>query len=454
MSERNISRAAGAVSLGSLLVQAGGVLGQFLYAIWLTPADFGLWATASASVALLGAFTNGGEANAYLAGKRLGISATFKRSQLINIVLAAVTTLLALIIAVIADPRVALLIVLLAIGIPLQGRGAMLVAVFIKVRNRSALIMFQAISTCFRLVVGVCVASIWQSPLALALAHLTYALVLVVIGQIWIKLHGASLLKASSASAGTWTLRIDRALHQVSQVLPHQIGYLTVSLLASAQLLGLFFFAYQATSAISGVLASPLSKATMSELSRVGRSQRVAIVSRFLILTIALVGTLTALVSVIVQPVSSLVGDTWQGVFAPFVILLASLPARFVFPVTEALYMVDGKWRRSMFINLLDAFGVATSAFIALKVLNGDVILLAVAITMWKVLYGNYRAFITLPGKRLIVIVAVIVPNTLFPVITAISVISLGYFHWIAFLTVVAIALFQLLLYKVSRRTE
>lgn len=452
MSEKNIAKAAGAVSIGSLIVQVGGVLGQLLYAFWLDPGDFGLWATASASVALVGSFLNAGEANAYLAGRALGVKGAFKRSGTFNYFLAALGSLIAIIYAVFFDMKIAILIVILVVGLPLQGRSSMLIASFIKTRSQAKLITFQAIATIVRLLVGVLVASIWMSAIALALAYVSYSVALAILGHLWIKRTAPYLLSLTSESAGSRSLRFDRAIHQFSQTLPNQIGYLTTSIFASAQLLGLYFFAYQATSAISGVLASPLSKATMSELSHVDKSQRIPVAWRFLVLVVASVSLLSSCISLMVQPLSGIVGEDWRPVLAPLVIMLASLPARFVLPITEALYMVNAKWRRSIWINLSDAGGIVLSTIIALVVLDGDVVVLAVAITLWKVIFGNTRAFFALPGRRILTAAVIILPNTLFVLVSSVSVIKLGYFHWLAFFVILLTSGIQLVVVYLSLR--
>lgn len=452
MSEKNITKTAGAVSIGGLIVQAGGALGQFLYVIWLTPADFGLWAAASAAVALVGSVTNAGEANAYLASRSSGISGPFRRSARFNYLLGAVGLLIAIFFAVFVDLRVAPLIAVLAFGLPLQGRAAMLVAVFIKTRSQSKLISYQVIGTLVRLSVGIFVAIIWQSPFALALSYISYSAIVVVLGNLWIKRFAPPLVTSPSEPSGSWSLRVDRAVHQFSQILPHQSGYLTTSMFASAQLLGLYFFAYQATSAISAVVGPPLSKATMAELTRVEKSERIPLVWRFLILVTALVALYAALVGLASQPVLGLIGERWAGVLAPLVILLSSLPARFILPVTEALFMVSAKWRRSTSINFMDAAGVALSAFIALVILEGDVAVLAACITFWQVGYGNIRAIFALPGHRVLTLITIVLPNTLVVVFFATSVMQLGYLHWIAFLCVLVITGAQLVVFVVSAR--
>jgi O-antigen/teichoic acid export membrane protein len=454
MIEKNIAKATGAVSLGSLIVQVGGILGQFVYAIWLTPSDFGLWAAASAAMALIGAFVNAGEANAYLAGKAAGVREPFKRSKYFNYFLAILGILLAVGYGMYVDYHVAILIVILAFGIPLQGRGAMLISMFIKVHHRSRLISFQAIATIVRLLVGVIVASIWHSSLALAFAYVTYSLVLVLLGQMWLHRKVPHLLAAESNPAGSVTLRVDRAMHQFSQTLPNQIDYLTISILASAQTLGLYFFAYQATSAVSGMLSSPLSKAMTSELSTVEPRERVPIVARFLVLVVAAVTLTTAFASLMLQPLSELLGSRWQDVVNPLVILLASLPARFVIPVTEALYMVSSYWRRSSAINLADAFGISIAVVISLLVLDGDIIVLVSFVTFWKVIFGNTRALLSLKGRRLFAFLTTVLPNTLTALLITISVDIHGALTVPAFACILGIAVLQLICFVFSLKRD
>src|SRR5689334_14711901 len=54
------------LAAGSAGAQAIGAMASLLAAIWLSPSDFGVWATVTSALAVVASLTNAGEINAYL----------------------------------------------------------------------------------------------------------------------------------------------------------------------------------------------------------------------------------------------------------------------------------------------------------------------------------------------------------------------------------------------------
>src|ERR1700712_230480 len=64
---RGIVRGVATLSVGTVIVQSVAMLSQVIFAFWLTPAQFGYWASAGSLMVVLTALTNLGEVNGYLA---------------------------------------------------------------------------------------------------------------------------------------------------------------------------------------------------------------------------------------------------------------------------------------------------------------------------------------------------------------------------------------------------
>lgn len=441
MSEGSIVKGAASVTTGTVFVQLGGSLGQFVYAFWLTPEDFGVWATASASVALLGAFMNAGEANGYLAGGSFGLRGVLRNALRINAVLALIALGLSAVYCAAGNVKVAFLVLMLAVSLPLQGRASMFVAAFIKTRLHTELVLAQVLATLLRLSVGIAAAAIWHSPIALALALLANSSAMVVLTHLQARRRAPEILEVASEPASPWRLRIDRAIHQFSQTLPTQIDYLVVSLVATPQLLGLYFLAYQASAAISGLVAAPLSKTAMAELSRIPSDERFLVVGRLLLGILGVAGLLAAIGGFLALGAREVLPGRWVDVVAPFAILLASVPARFMAPISESLNMVNGKWRRSSVINGIDTCG---TALMAVSAVTGSVVVVSICIALWKGLFGCGRVLMALRGLRLSFIGLIVAPPLACISLTAWSVGIHGRLVWPILLSVMTLSLAQL----------
>src|ERR1700712_6137458 len=64
---RGVVKGVATLSVGTVLVQTVAMLSQVIFAFWLTPSQFGYWASAGSLMVVLTALTNLGEVNGYLA---------------------------------------------------------------------------------------------------------------------------------------------------------------------------------------------------------------------------------------------------------------------------------------------------------------------------------------------------------------------------------------------------
>ncbi|GAA3867383.1 hypothetical protein GCM10022275_16360 [Tessaracoccus defluvii] len=349
----------------------------------------------------------------------------------------------------VGDATVALLIGVIALDLPFQGRSAMYVAEFIKARRQGQLIVAQVIATLVRVSVGICVAALVGSSLALGLAMLANSIVMVAVGYLLGVKRGEGGGEAFSEAGPSLRFRAQLALHQVSQVLPSQVDYMVVAAAASPALLGAYFVSYQATGAISGVLAGPLSKATMSELQRVPPAERSGATFRVVLIVTSGMGLVAAALGVVVSQGMWLLPAKWADVGMPLTVLLASLPARFMTPLSEALNMVRSRWRRSTGINVIDTAGTALASLVAL---SGNIVYLAIAITVWKLVFGMARVLVALEGLRRPALGGIVLPALLGVLGTVFSVLRFGELHWGIALGIGIIHLCQLTLVLVAGR--
>jgi len=89
------------------------------------------------------------------------------------------------------------------------------------------------------------------------------------------------------------------------------------------------------------------------------------------------------------------------------IVLCASLPARMMGPVMDALQQARDKWWQSTGFNALDAVGTAAAALTAM---SGDVLVLAAALSAWKILLSLFRTWIVLQDQTVLHRIALTLP--------------------------------------------
>ena len=113
-----------------------------------------------------------------------------------------------------------------------------------------------------------------------------------------------------------------------------------------------------------------------------------------------------ALVLPVLEP---LLRSQWVEAIPAVVLLSASLPARMMGPVMDALQQARDRWWQSTGFNAIDAVGTAAAACTAAW---GDVLVLAAALSAWKIALSLLRTWIVLRDQSLLHRIALTVPVT------------------------------------------
>ena len=381
------------LSVGTSVVQGLALVGQAVFALLLTPTDFGVWASASAAVFVLAGLVNFGEVNGYLASPAMTLAATRKAIWRWNAVLVLLGLLVAAAYSRLGQSDIALYIVLLAVNLPLLGETLLLSAACMKSNRGRLLVTSQTVAAVGRLVVGVGVAWLTHSPLAFALSMITYSLALIVVLSLCDLSEPASLLDVAAVQRS----RLAWGAQSLSQTLPTQADFFAISLTGRLALLGVYFLAYQATVALSGLIVSSLSGITLVELSKQDTLGRRSTAATLLSAMTHTLGAVSCVLAGALLLAGAALPDRWE-VYAPtVVILLASLPARIVTPLTDALQMSESRWWRSSSLNVVDALGTAVAG---LSAVSGSVIVVATCIAGWKLACSLLRLAVAFGGVR------------------------------------------------------
>lgn len=376
------------LAAGSAGAQLLGASVVFAVAAWLSPADFGRWAQATASMSILAALTNLGEVNAYLSSRTSDAHAARYFSVRWNLLLTALGFCYAAILAAVGQAEVGLLVVLVALNIPIAGDAALLYALHLRNNADARLVASMWASAVIRF--GVSVLAAWglDSPVALGLGMVTGSIAQSALLRTRIPRDTEGQRRRSARATGAW------GVQSLSQVLPSQADYLVASTLTSPVVVGTYFIAYQATMAATAWLGLPLAKVSLSDFTMLESAQRITQAKRLSVVLVVGLGGASILVTLTALYIpTGWLGQDWVNVVPALGIIFSSLPARFLVPVADAMSLAAGRRNASILWNLGDASG--TAVFAVAAVLD-SAIALAVASVLWKVTFGIMRTLVTL----------------------------------------------------------
>lgn len=403
------------LSVGTLATRGFSVLGQFLLAIWLTPAEFGYWAAAVSTVSLVGGLTNFGEVNGYLASGSSDVRLVLRATRRLNVLLMAAGMLIAYVYLRHGSPRVAGLAAVAALTIPLQGESDVLYAQCVRMGRLSSVVRAQTIAAAGKVVVGVLLAVWTRSSFAIAVSIALMFLIMTA----HLRWDGIPLHPGVAETPGhepvAWRTRATWSVNSLMQTLPIQVGFIVTQFVSPVDLLGIYYYGYQVTTGISGLLAVPLSRSTLAAVSDVLPGARADFIHALAARFCSLVAVATALLTVLGLLVMPLIQGAWAHALPATVILLGSLPARMLNPIIDAYQQAAGRWWRSTSFNLVDTVGTGlVSAF----GITGNVTTLVIAVSLWKLAFSTFRGIHVLGGQAAGTIRGLTLPVTAFGVAT------------------------------------
>lgn len=375
------------LSVGTMLGRVLSTAGQFLLAFWLSPTEFGYWAAAISAISLLSGLANFGEVNAYLSGQGTTFRRVQKSTRFLNLGLAVVGVGVAGIYYFNGRHEVAALGLLAAITIPFAGRADLAYAVGVKYKAYKRAASSQVIGAIVKIAVGVAIAVLSGSAWAIAVSTLVFYLVAEIC--LWAYTRRVTAHESDPAQNPSLRSRLSWAANTISMTLPLYVGFLAAQFVASPEFLGLFYLAFQATVGITGLIAVPLSRVSLSTLGALIGRDRILTALRLssvfgagmLVVAAVLAGTLPL--------VEDLIPREWQNALPAVIIMFASMPARMMGPVADAFQQASGRWWQSTAFNLADAVGTAAVALLAV---TGDLILVVTALSVWKISLALVRA--------------------------------------------------------------
>lgn len=380
------------LSLGSATAQSIAAVSQFALAFWLAPEQFGYWAAANSAVSLVSGFTNLGEVNAYLSGKRNSFTRVRRVTRRANVVLTVAGFGIAGYFAMGDVPELTILALIASLTIPVQGEADVLYAANIKASHLRRVVRSQMSAAIAKLIAGVGIAALTHSAVAIAVSTLLFFGVMAV-------LLGRHISLPTVHDGGEWlasdevTLkeRLSWAANTAMMTAPSQVGFLIIHFVASSNLLGIYFLSYQVTTGLSGFIVMPLARSALSVMARTQGLARANLAFRLQ----GYFGSGVALVVIGIvlagQLVTNMVPARWALAIPVIAILAASMPVRMMTPVVDAYQQADNRWWQATAFQAVDAVGTASVALIAI---SGDVLLLATGLSVWKIAFGASRMLI------------------------------------------------------------
>ncbi|WP_375342403.1 oligosaccharide flippase family protein [Curtobacterium sp. MCSS17_006] len=393
------------LSVGTIATRALAAVSQLLLAFWLAPADFGAWAAATSLISLLTGFANFGEVNGYLSGR----GGTYERVKRVtrrqNSVLSLLGLGLAATFFVRGEQEIGWLAVIVTLTIPLVGDAERMYSTGVKIRSYRTVVTAQTVAAVVKICVGVGIAALGGGSFALAVSTLLFYLAM----DVFITLAIRNRIEPQETTAYN-VARRDRfkwAVNSLFITLPLQAGFLVAQFVTSAHVLGLYYFAYQVTTGISGLISVPLSRVSLARFAELAGPERGKEARK--LATVFGGATLLAasLMALLLPGITPLVSSQWTEAVPAVVLLCASLPARMMSPVMDALQQARDRWWQSTGFNALDAVGTAAAALTAV---SGDVLLLAASLSIWKILLSLARTWVVLRDQSVAQRIGLTVP--------------------------------------------
>lgn len=391
----NVSRATRGVlglSLGTFIVQGVSAGSQLILAAWLTPSEFGLWASAVSAMTLVTALTNFGEISGYLSGQGLGYRATRARAFRANLMLVVAGLLIAGLYLAWDKPEIALYCLVLALAIPLSGDVDVKIAAVTRYDGFRSIVSSQATAAIAKFGVGVLIAVVTRSAVAIAISTVVYYLVLSLVISRRAKMLTAEELPAADAPKPR--ARFSWAVNSYAMSLPIQAVFLAGQLFLTPADLGLLYIAMQVTLALSSLISVPLNRVALSTFSKTSDEEREKLAFGLGIRVVATVTWLSAGIGLGLVLLTAYIPDLWQHAVPFALVLLAGLPLRILSPVLEARQQSAREWWHATGFSLVDAIGSATVVLVAAQF--GGLLTVCFGITAWKAAVGIVRTLIAL----------------------------------------------------------
>lgn len=405
---RSILRGVLGLSFGTIIARALATVGQLVLAFWLSPQEFGYWAAATSAISLLAGLANFGEVNAYLSGRGLTFKQVRRSTRFINLGLALAAASVASAYFFADRPAVGILAVIAAITIPIAGGSDLMYATGVKVKAYRAVVTTQVVAAVAKIGFGITVAITTQSAIAIALSTLVFYAVMD-IGLL-------RLAKRSTAEEPepreriAVSSRLTWAANSVAMSLPLQVGFLVAQFLASPELLGLYYIAFQVTLGITGLVSAPLSRVSLSSLGQLVGDARIVLALSLSnifglgMLVVAAVAAFSLPLGVEFLPVE------WRPAIPAIILMMASMPMRMMSPVVDAYQQATNKWWQSTTFNVIDTLGTAAAAIFAV---TGDLLLLVLATSVWKILLALGRSIFVFRAAGCKELLRVLTPTVL-----------------------------------------
>lgn len=277
--------------------------------------------------------------------------------------------------------------VISALTIPLVGDAELMYSSGVKLKLYRRVVLAQVLAAVSKVAVGLILALTLQSALAFAVSTVVfYAIMDLAIFRRLPRQEGAG---QGTSEAPTRHIRLKWGVNSLFITLPLQASFVVAQFGASAEVLGVYYFAYQISLGLSGLVSVPLARVSLSTLADTRPEERVALSLRLCQFFVLVVTAVSAAFSLFMPLFAGVLGGQWVAASGAVVILLASLPVRMMTPILDGLQQAQGRWWQGTAFNIVDTVGTACAA---LASFTGDITTLVCAVAGWKVIFGLGRA--------------------------------------------------------------
>jgi O-antigen/teichoic acid export membrane protein len=395
------------LSIGTTAARGLAMTSQLLLAVWLTPAEFGHWAAAASGIALLSGLTNLGEHSGYLSGTGSSWRSSRIRALGANSGLALLGLGVAGLYLLGGRPEVAALVAVASLCIPVAGDNEMQYSAGVKLKATRHLVTAQVCASAVKLIVAVAIAVSTGSAMALAISMIVSFLALDVL-LLPLARRVNELEKTRQPVFMRASHRVAWAANALAMSLPLQASFLSAQFVSTSELLGIFYFAFQISLGVSGLMAVPLSRVSLASFSESRGRERDALASRLIQQFGMIAACASSALAILLLLAAPSVSESWKLAIPATIALLASLPIRLIGPIVDGYQQSSNAWWQSTGFNVVAALGMASAGLVGAL---GEVILVALSVSVWLVLHGLIRIVMVLRCLGTRILSRVLIPN-------------------------------------------
>jgi len=387
------------LAIGTVVAKLSSFLSLIVLGWYLNAEDFALYALAYSSSVIFIALRNGGIQQLIIQRGKYSFSVainTYTRyAFLFNFLgMFLILMLSPFVVAIYDDNALYLLLIIIAISLPMGTAGLLYRAKLSIDLRFSDVARFDAYSSIVRHSSAAFLAVLGFGVNSFILPLLIVALFEGVYGKYKTQFK---LLKRKKLSMYAFKRILNRSrwmiVTGIAISLSLQGDYLIIGLFESKDIVGLYFFGFQVTIAISIVISQGMQSVIMPVMSKIKndpKRQSDAYMKMLFILLMVMSLVACEMYFLAAYPIDFIWQGKWNEAIPVVQLMSLSLITTVLVPLGKSILESRARWKTVSYLMVIDAFGTILSALIGAYI--GGLLAIAIAVSLFRFSYGVFYA--------------------------------------------------------------